>query len=103
VVDRGQPELGGERDTRTGSELVGVEPAAQTGGGTGREHRPCLVGVEGTGLAERVDPPRVRRRRGEHRAGDQVDVSGGVVGVLRRYDVRPEEGRLVGEPRRHLQ
>ena len=97
VVDRGQAELRGEQDAGARAELVGVQPAPQAVRRAGRQHRAGLVGVEGARLAERVDPAGVRRRGLEHRAGDQLDVAGRVVGVLRRHDVRAEEGGLVGE------
>ena len=77
VVDRREPELGGELDARAGAELVGVQPAPQAGGRPGLEDRAGLVGVERARLAEHVDPAGVRRGRLEHRAGDQVDVLAG--------------------------
>ena len=80
-----------------------MQPAAQPERRPGLEDRPRLVGVEGALLAERVHPARVRRRRLEHRAGDQVDVAGRVVGVLGRHDVRAEERGLVGELAGHGQ
>ena len=97
VVHRDQPELAGEPDAGAGAELVGVQPAAQALGRTGLQDRPGLVRVERAALAEHVDPPGVRRAGLQHRAGHQVDVRRGVVGVLRRDHVRAEEGGLVGD------
>ena len=103
VVDRGQPELGGEQHAGARAELAGVQPALQAVRRPGPEHRAGLVDVEGTLLAEGVDPARVRRRGLEHRAGHQLDVAGRVIGVLGRDDVRAEERGLVGELPRHCQ
>ena len=101
VVDRGESQLGGQPDARAGAELVGVQPAPQPLGLAGGEHGAGLVGVEGAGLAEHVDPAGVRGGGLEHRTGDQVDVAGRVLGVLGGHDVRTEERRLVGELPRH--
>ena len=98
MVDRGQPELGGQQDARAGAELVGVQPAL-AGRAPPRRSRTARAWSASKAplLAERVDPAGVRRGGLEHRAGDQVDVARRVVGVLGRDDVRAEEGRLVGE------
>ncbi len=65
------------------------------------EHRAGLVGVEGAGLAEDVDPPGVGRGGLEHRPGDEVDVGRRVVGELGGHDVGPQVRRLLGELARH--
>ena len=96
MVDRGEAELAGQAYAGTGTELVGVQPTGEPLRVAGGQDGPGLVGVERTGLAEDVDPLRVRRSRLEHRTGDEVDVAGRVVGVLRRHDVGAEEGGLVG-------
>ena len=65
---------------------------------SGEQDRARLVlgeGVRRVRLAEDVDPPGVRRRRREHRPGDELEVCRAVAGVLARHDVGAEEGRLV--------
>ena len=67
----------------------------------GEQDRARLLVVEGAAFAEGVDPARVRGGGFEHRAGDEVDVAGRVLGVLRGHDVGAEERRLLGELPRH--
>ena len=97
MIGRGAPHLDGEGDPRTGSELVGVESQAESGGTPGVEHGAALIGVERAGLAERVDPAGVWRARREHLVADVLDVRVGTIGELGRHDVRTEERRLAGE------
>ena len=94
VVRRRGPCLDSDPDAVTVLQLVGVHPRHQAAGSPGGQDGPRLIGVEGAPVAEDVHPPRVRSARRQHRTGDEVDVPGGVVGVLRRDDVRAEKRGL---------
>ena len=63
VVDRRRPELDAELDTAAGAELTGVQSRHQTGRHPGGEDVAGFVDVEGTAIAEHVDPAGVRRAR----------------------------------------
>ena len=82
---------------RAGPELVGVQPQPEPGRLSRLQDRSALVGVERPALAEGVDPPGVRRARGEHVAANQRDELVGSALVLRGHDVGAEERRLGGE------
>ena len=97
MVRRCAAELDGELHAGAGSELVGVEAQPEPGRLSRLQHRPTLVGVERPALAEGVDPPGVRRTRGEHVAADQRDELVGSALVRRGHDVGAEERRLGGE------
>lgn len=96
MVGRRGVELDGELDAGAVRQLVGVDPGVQPLGAARREDGAGLVAVEGALLAEHVDPAGVRGAGLQHRAGDQVDVPGGVVGVVGGHDVGAEVGDLVG-------
>ncbi len=96
VVGRGGVELHGELDAGAVRQLVGVDTGVEPFGAARGEDGAGLVAVEGAALAEDVDPAGVRGAGVQHRAGDQVDVAGRVVGVVRGDDVGAEVGDLVG-------
>ena len=81
-------------DAGTRAELVGVDPGAEPLSPAGREHGGGLVRAERTLLAEHVNPAGVRGARGQHRAADQIHVTGHVAGELGRHDVRAQVGDL---------
>lgn len=89
-------EFDGELDAGAVAELVGVDAGVQALRHARGEDRAGLVAVEGALLAEDVDPTGVRGAGVEHRSGDQVDVVGRVVGVVRGDDVGAEVGDLLG-------
>ncbi len=101
MVGAGRADLNGELRARAGAELVGMHPRAEPAGLAGPQDRAALVDVEGTPLAEHVDPSSVRCAGVQHRAGDLGEV-GGAVDAL-GDDVRAEERRLRGELRRDPQ
>ena len=92
MVGAGRAQLDRELNSRSGSELIGVHPHSELMGDPGLQHRAALIGVEGSPLAERVDPAGVRRARRQHVAGDEVEVLGAV--GARRDDMCPEERGL---------
>ena len=102
MVDRGGAELDRQPHPLPRPELVAVQAQAEPGGAARLEHRPALLGGEGAGLAEGVDPAAARRAGGEHLAADERHVGVGVGLELGRDDVGAEEGDVVGELRRHL-
>jgi hypothetical protein len=97
VVDGCRTELDREAHAVARAELIRVEPRRETRLDARTEDATGLVDREGTGLAEDVDPARVRRARGEHLTDDEIYIGVAIVGVLGRHDVRAEEGHLVGD------
>ena len=95
VVHARGAQLGGERHPAGAAQLVAVHAQAQARVGAGAQHPLRLLGVESALLAEDVDPAHVRGDRGEHLAGDQVDVVLGAAGELAGHQVGAEEGALV--------
>ena len=98
MVGRGRADLDGDLHAGAVLQLVGVDARRETAGSTGAQDLARLVAVEGAAVAEHVDPARVRRAGLEHLPDHQRDVVVRAVGVLRRHDVRAEEGDLVDEP-----
>ena len=97
MVDGCRAELDREAHPAALAELVAVHAHAEARGRAGLEDAAGLLGRERPALAERVDPARVRRARGQHLADDEVDVLVGAVGVLGRHHVGAEEGDLLGD------
>jgi hypothetical protein len=64
VIRRGGAGLGGDADARAWAELIRVDSRAEARRNAGPQDGAGLVGVEGTALAEDIDPPRVTRAAG---------------------------------------
>jgi hypothetical protein len=97
VVHARGTELGGDLRAGPVVELVAVQTREQARPNPCRENCAGLLGGEGPGIAEDVDPACERSARGEHVAADQVDVGGAVVRVLGGDDVCAQVGGLRGE------
>src|SRR4029453_3530964 len=68
---------------------------AEAGRGSSGEHLAGLVGVKGVwrvGLAEHVDPARMRSRCLQHRSRHKIDITRPVLPVSGRYHMGAEEG-----------
>ena len=77
---------------------MAVHATSEARGGSRREHAGGLLRVEGTRLAEHVDPAHVRGDRLQHVPHDEVHVSLCTARVLLGHEVRAEEGHLVDLP-----
>ena len=101
MVDTGRAQLDGQLHARAGAELVAVHPQPQPGragrpSSTARASSPSKAcgdaGSQNTSIQRAYGAAAA-----QHRAGDQVEVAGPVVALLRRHDVGAEEGGLGGE------
>jgi hypothetical protein len=94
MIRRRAPELDRELYARSLTQLIGVQPGAETAGSSGGEHGSALIGIERSLLAERVDPPSRAGDSVDHLVADQRDVVVGAPFVLGRNDVGREQRRL---------
>ena len=95
MIDAGGPQFDRQLYARPWAELVAMHPQPEAGRSSRLEDVAGLVGVEGVrrvGLAEHVDPARVRSRCMQHRPSHKIDISRPVRDVFGRYHMAAQEG-----------
>ena len=100
VIGRSAIKFDGKFDCTDVAQLVCVDSRSEPRSDSRAQNLSSLINIEGTAVAEHVNPLRVGGSTGQHFAGNQrnVLIHTGLTafGKLSRYNVRTQEGGLVG-------